>query len=57
MHSFGTTNMSGVDHNSNGLDNSVSGSKDSVDFKTDHSCPMKVNANVNKYTSCTIAGR
>lgn len=39
--------MSGVDYNFNSWDYSVSGSKD-------HSCSMKVDANVNKYTSCTI---
>lgn len=46
--------MPGVDHNSNSSDYSVSDSKGSVDFKTDQSCPMKVDVSVNKYTSCTI---
>lgn len=54
IHSFGTINMPGVDHNSNSSDYSVSDSNGSVDFKTDQSCPMKVDVSVNKYTSCTI---
>ena len=44
--------LANVDHNSNNLYHSVSDSKDSVDFRIDHSCP--VHANTNDHTSCTI---
>ena len=52
--SFGTTKMPGVDHNSSSLNCSVSDTKDSVDFRIDHSYRMKVDANVNDRISCTI---
>ena len=38
--------MSGADHNSNSLDYSVSDSKDSLDFRINHSCPMEIDAHV-----------
>ena len=38
MDSFDATKISRVDHNSNSLECSVSGSKDCVDFKIDHNC-------------------
>ena len=52
--SFGTTEMPGVDQNSSSLNCSVSDTKDSVDFRIDHSYRMKVDANVNDRISCTI---
>ena len=51
MDSFGTTKMLGVDHNSNSLDYSVSGIKDSADFRIDLICPIEVDSNVNDHTS------
>ena len=54
MDGFGTTKVSGVDHNFNSLDYSVSDSQGSVDISIDHSYPMKVDANVNDHTSCIV---
>lgn len=54
MDGFGTTKVSGVDHNFNSLDYSISDSQGSVDIRIDHSCPMKVHANVNDHTSCMV---
>ena len=54
MASSDTTKMSGVDDNSNSLDDSVPDSKTSVDFRIDHSWQMEVDANVNDHTFCII---
>ena len=47
MDRFGKTKLSGLDHNSNDFDHSMSDSKDSVYFRTDHGCSTKVYANAN----------
>ena len=54
MEGFGSPKLSGVDHNFNSSDYSVSDSKASVDLRTNHSCPMEVDANVSNHTSCAF---
>ena len=48
----GALALANVDHNFNNLYHLASDSKDSVDFRIDHSFP--VHANTNDHTSCTI---
>ena len=48
----GALALANVDHNFNNLYHLASDSKDSVDFRIDHSFP--IHANTNDHTSCTI---